>query len=67
MTNWGDGDALTPTNMALRASISSANAPTAGDSAGTQGTIKWGVISSTTYIFVCTSTDSWNRVATEPF
>lgn len=67
MSNWADGDALTPTSITLQNSISSDGAPTAGDSSGTTGSLKWGVISATTYIFLCVSTDSWERVATVPF
>jgi len=65
--NWADGDPLTESSIVLQNSISSDGAPTAGDSAGTAGSLKWGVISATTYLFVCNSTDSWSRVALVPF
>ena len=65
--NWADGDPLTPTSIVNQNSITSSGAPTAGDSAGTAGSIKWGIISATTYLFVCTSSNSWERVALSPF
>lgn len=65
--NWADGDPLTPTTIVNQNSITSSGAPTAGTSSGTTGSLKWGVISATTYLFVCTSTDSWSRVALVPF
>lgn len=38
-----------------------------GDDSGTAGDIAWGADSGTTYVYVCTSADSWMRAALSPF
>jgi len=39
----------------------------AGNASGNTGDIMWGTASDTSYLYVCTSTDSWMRAALSPF
>ena len=47
----------------LRLDAHDVNIPTSSSSTGTKGTIKW----NSTYLYVCTATNTWRRVALSTF
>ena len=43
------------------------SAPVSGTASGETGEIAWAMASGTTFLYICTSTNSWHRVALNPF
>jgi len=63
-----DNSALSPSiNASADVIWPVATPPTAGAALGYQGQIAWAEGSGATYLYVCTSTNSWTRAALEPF
>ncbi len=68
---WQDGGIIATTATFSDATIRIAEAPTggglAGDAAGTAGDIAWGSSSGVSFLYVCTSANSWMRATLNPF